>query len=229
MMQRLLRAASVGIFSVALLVVLGGGSCKFCSGSGCNHDDDDTNDDDDNLTFVPPAPPPPPPGVAGRRGPVLHLSNDPAFVEPVVEPGVYELELYELKGCDDPESHPAAELRAIQGVNLFTIWSLPRYDGAAFEAFTARLIEANPALLQPVPGAGQLVPAGSWSSDSLIVVSWAQQGAAASQEWFLDEARAAGRAELRFHFDTFGNLLSVRNTTVVPPGVPRPGLARAPD
>jgi hypothetical protein len=229
MMQRLLRAAAVAMFSVALLAVLGGGSCKFCSGSNCNHDDDD-DDDDDNLTFVPPEPPSPPTsrsprGSVGRGAPVLHLSTDPAFVEPVVDLGAYELEVFELAGSDDLESHPAAELRAIQGVNLFSSWRLPKYDGAAFQAFTARLIEANPALLQPVEGAGHLVPAGSWSTDSLVVVTWVQQTADRSHGWILDEARRDGRAEVRFLFDPFGNLLSIGNTTVVPPGVPRPELA----
>jgi hypothetical protein len=47
-LSRLLRAGSVLVLGLALVSVLGGGSCSFCTGSYCDDDDDCWDDDDTN-------------------------------------------------------------------------------------------------------------------------------------------------------------------------------------
>ena len=222
MFPKLLRATCWMIFCVALLSVLGGGSsCSFCSGSLC--DDDDTNDDDDDSNLSVPVDPTTTADDGGcsthdeptRSGPLTARLRDDgaAFQAPALSAEAYRLTRFDLVEGADGWGHPVAALRRVQGVNVNDLWAPPRLEGAAFRAFTAELLAANPFLDLPA-GAGHLVFAESWIGGELVVVRWRQEVTD------LERSRlAAPPGELSFVFDLFGNLLQVENTTQLPPGV----------
>jgi hypothetical protein len=194
------RTLSLGLFCLALVSILGGGSsCSWKTGS--NHKD---NDDTEQAS---------PAGEAG--GLISSWKDGHDLILP--ELGSSDIKLTDFVADLDPRPghHPIARLREIRGLSVTDFDNLSHVNAEALSRFSRAIITANPDLLGLPPAAGQLRSAGAHVLDSLIMIVHEQVSA---QTPFHQQGIATG-GEMIFAFDLLGRLVHIENRTVLPQGV----------
>lgn len=217
-LDRVLRVSSRLALALALMAILGGGStCVYKS----NDDDDDNarNDDDDNNAIVSSDD-----GgassdglqLAGRIEELSRGALPPGAVATAQTDGLppYDASDYALADAilvsGEVGEASVRRLMDVRGLSLLETWGPGSYGAEHFEAFAARVLQANPDLLALDPKDGALHAQGAVFVDEFVLVRWGQSLHSGDPPQM-----ALPDAGVTFAFSAFGRLLQVENAVQV--------------